>query len=54
MMVPGPEPTQHRGPTFASMIAPGNRILLQQMSGDDPVDSELTVRIHFRTLQQMG
>ncbi len=53
-MVLVPEPTQHRELIFASMIAPSKWILLQQMNGEDPVDSELTVRIRFISLQQSG
>ncbi len=43
------EPCKHRELTRAGMTALGKWTFDPQMKGDDPVDGELTVRIHFRT-----
>jgi hypothetical protein len=43
------EPAQHRELTQAGMAALSKWTFEPQMKGDDPVDGELTVRIHFRT-----
>lgn len=43
------EPCKHRELTTAGVIALGKWTFDPQMNGDDPVDGELTVRIHFRT-----
>lgn len=43
------EPAQHRELTVASIAALSKWTFDPQMRGDDPVDGELTVRIHFRT-----
>lgn len=43
------EPCKHRELTTAAVHALGRWTFAPQMSGDDPVDGELTVRIHFRT-----
>jgi len=43
------EPAQHRELTQAGMAALSKWTFDPQMKGDDPVDGELTVRIHFRT-----
>jgi hypothetical protein len=43
------EPAKHRELTVAGMIALNKWTFLPQLDGDDPVDGELTVRIHFRT-----
>ena len=43
------EPCKHRELTVAGIIALGKWTFDPQMKGDDPVDGELTVRIHFRT-----
>jgi hypothetical protein len=43
------EPCKHRELTTAGVHALGKWTFDPQMSGDDPVDGELTVRIHFRT-----
>ena len=43
------EPAKHRELTQAGMAALGNWTFDPQMKGDEPVDGELTVRIHFRT-----
>jgi hypothetical protein len=43
------EPAQHRELTIAGMAALNKWTFDPQMKGDDPVDGELTVRIHFRT-----
>ena len=43
------EPCKHRELTSAGVNALGRWTFAPQMSGDDPVDGELTVRIHFRT-----
>ena len=45
------EPAKHRELNLASMIALSKWTFLPQMNGEDPVDGELTVRIHFRTPQ---
>jgi hypothetical protein len=43
------EPCKHRELTAAGITALGRWTFDPQMKGDDPVDGELTVRIHFRT-----
>jgi hypothetical protein len=43
------EPAKHRELTQAGIAALGKWTFDPQMKGDDPVDGELTVRIHFRT-----
>lgn len=43
------EPAQHRELTQAGIAALSKWTFAPQMKGDDPVDGELTVRIHFRT-----
>jgi hypothetical protein len=43
------EPARHRELTIAGMAALNKWTFDPQMKGDDPVDGELTVRIHFRT-----
>ena len=43
------EPCKHRELTASGVNALGKWTFDPQMKGDDPVDGELTVRIHFRT-----
>ncbi len=43
------EPCKYRELTTAGVSALGRWTFDPQMKGDDPVDGELTVRIHFRT-----
>lgn len=43
------EPCKHRELTRAGVDALGRWKFDPQLNGDDPVDGELTVRIHFRT-----
>jgi hypothetical protein len=43
------EPARHRELTIAGMAALNKWTFDPQIKGDDPVDGELTVRIHFRT-----
>jgi hypothetical protein len=43
------EPCKHRELTAAGITALSRWTFDPQMKGDDPVDGELTVRIHFRT-----
>ena len=43
------EPAKHRELTVAGMIALNKWTFAPQLRGDDPVDGELTVRIHFRS-----
>ena len=43
------EPAKHRELTVAGMIALNKWTFDPQLNGDDPVDGELTVRIHFRS-----
>jgi hypothetical protein len=43
------EPCKHRELTLAGINALNKWTFDPQMSGDNPVDGELTVRIHFRT-----
>ena len=43
------EPCKHRELTHEGITALGRWTFDPQMKGDDPVDGELTVRIHFRT-----
>lgn len=43
------EPAKHRELTIAGLSALKQWKFLPQMRGDEPVDGELTVRIHFRT-----
>lgn len=43
------EPCKHRELTVAGIAALGKWTFNPQMKGDEPVDGELTVRIHFRT-----
>lgn len=43
------EPAKHRELTQAGIAALNKWTFAPQMKGDDPVDGELTIRIHFRT-----
>jgi hypothetical protein len=43
------EPAKHRELTIAGMVALSQWTFDPQLKGDEPVDGELTVRIHFRT-----
>ena len=43
------EPAKHRALTLAGLSALKQWTFLPQMKEDDPIDGELTVRIHFRT-----
>lgn len=43
------EPCKHRELTQASLQALNRWTFEPQMKGDEPVDGEITVRIHFRT-----
>jgi hypothetical protein len=43
------EPAKHRELTQAGISALSKWTFDPQMKGDDPIDGELTVRIHFRT-----
>src|SRR5215475_1297524 len=43
------EPCKHRELTIAGMAALNKWTFEPQMKGDEPIDGELTVRIHFRT-----
>lgn len=43
------EPCKYRELTVAGIAALGKWTFDPQMKGDDPIDGELTVRIHFRT-----
>ena len=43
------EPAKHRELTIAGMAALNKWTFEPQLKGDEPVDGELTVRIHFRT-----
>ncbi len=43
------EPCKHRELTVAGVNALGKWTFEPQMKGDDTIDGELTVRIHFRT-----
>lgn len=43
------EPCRHRELTQAGIAALNKWTFDPQMKGDDPIDGELTVRIHFRT-----
>ena len=43
------EPATHRELTQAGITALKKWTFAPQMKGDDPIDGELTVRIHFRT-----
>ena len=43
------EPAKHRELTTAGLSALKKWTFAPQMRGDDPIDGELTVRIHFRT-----
>ena len=43
------EPAKHRELTQAGITALSNWTFDPQMKGDDPIDGEVTVRIHFRT-----
>jgi hypothetical protein len=43
------EPAKHRELTIAGMAALKKWTFEPQLRGDDPIDGELTVRIHFRT-----
>ena len=43
------EPAKHRELTVAGIIALNKWTFAPQLKGDDPVDGELTVRIHFRS-----
>jgi len=43
------EPAKHRELTQAGIAALNRWTFAPQMKGDDPIDGELTVRIHFRT-----
>ena len=43
------EPAKHRELTVAGIIALNKWTFAPQLKGDDPIDGELTVRIHFRS-----
>ncbi len=43
------EPARHRELTIAGMAALSKWTFDPQLKGDEPIDGELTVRIHFRT-----
>jgi len=43
------EPAKHRELTLAGLAALNRWRFDPQLRGDDPVDGELTIRIHFRT-----
>lgn len=43
------EPCKHRELTQAGIAALGKWTFDPQMKDDDPIDGELTIRIHFRT-----
>ena len=43
------EPAKHRELTIAGMAALNKWTFDPQLNGDEPIDGELTVRIHFRT-----
>jgi hypothetical protein len=43
------EPAKHRELTIAGMAALNKWTFDPQLNGDEPVDGELTIRIHFRT-----
>ena len=43
------EPAKHRELTIAGMAALNKWTFEPQLNGDEPVNGELTVRIHFRT-----
>jgi hypothetical protein len=43
------EPCKHRELTTAGITALAKWTFDPQMKGDNPIDGELTVRIHFRT-----
>jgi hypothetical protein len=43
------EPAKHRELTIAGMAALNKWTFEPQLNGDEPIDGELTVRIHFRT-----
>jgi len=43
------EPAKHRELTIAGMAALNKWTFEPQLKGDEPIDGELTVRIHFRT-----
>jgi hypothetical protein len=43
------EPAKHRELTIAGMAALNKWTFEPQLRGDEPIDGELTVRIHFRT-----
>lgn len=43
------EPAKHRELTVAGIAALSRWTFDPQLKGDDPIDGELTVRIHFRT-----
>jgi hypothetical protein len=43
------EPAKHRELTVAGMAALNRWTFDPQLNGDEPVDGELTVRIHYRT-----
>jgi len=43
------EPAKHRELTIAGIIALNKWTFLPQLKGADPIDGELTVRIHFRS-----
>jgi len=43
------EPAKHRELTIAGMAALNQWTFEPQMKGDEPINGELTIRIHFRT-----
>ena len=43
------EPAKHRELTIAGMASLSKWTFEPQLKGDEPIDGELTVRIHFRT-----
>jgi hypothetical protein len=46
------EPAKHRELTAAGIAALNRWTFDPQLRGDDPIDGELTIRIHFRTQEQ--
>ena len=43
------EPAKHRELTTAGIAALNKWTFDPQLQGDEPIDGELTIRIHFRT-----
>ena len=46
------EPARHRELTTAGIAALNRWTFNPQLRGDEPIDGELTIRIHFRTQEQ--